>query len=66
MPYIVNIEGSDPFVAHDEGAIYRGLDDLENGQLIDAYPTAHGFRITYLNNIGIELNIVATKTEYYK
>ena len=64
--YIVMIEGSDPFIAEDEGAIYRGLDDLEDGQVIDAYPTAHGFRITYLNNIGAELTIVATKTEVYK
>ena len=64
--YIVNIEGSDPFIAEDEGAIYRGLDDLEDGRLIDAYSTAHGFRIIYQNNIGAELNIVATKTEYYK
>ena len=64
--YIVFVEGSDPFTAEDEGAIYRGLDDLEDGQVIDAYPTAHGFRITYLNNVGTELNIVATKTEHYK
>lgn len=64
--YIVNIEGSDPFIAEDEGAIYRGLDDLEDGKVADAYPTAHGFRITYLNNIGAELNVVATKTEVYK
>ncbi len=63
--YIVQIEGSDPFIAESEGAIYRGLDDLEDGQTVDAYPTAHGFRITYLNNIGATLNIVATKTEVY-
>ena len=64
--FIVFIEGSDPFIAEDEGAIDRGLDDLEDGEVIDKYKTAHGFRITYLNNIGAELNIVATKTEYYK
>ena len=66
MSYIVNIEGSDPFIAGDEGAIYRGLDDLEDGQIVDSYKTAHGFRMTYQNNIGDLLNIVATQTEYYK
>ena len=75
MTYIVNIEGSDPFIAEDEGAIYRGLDDLEGGKdengddegiVVDSYETAHGFRMIYINNIGEELNIVATETEYYK
>ena len=64
--FIVFIEGSDPFIAYDEGAIDRGLDDLEKGEVIDKYKTAHGFRILYQNNIGDLLNIVATKTEHYK
>ena len=63
--YIVNIEGSDPFIAEDEGAIYRGLDDLEDGQTIDSYKNDSGVRILYKNNIGDLLNIVATKTEVY-
>ena len=64
--FIVFIEGSDPFTAADEGAIYRGLDDLEDGQVIDSYKTAHGFRIKYLNNCDIELTIVATTASHYK
>ena len=65
--FIVNIEGSDPFIAEDEGAIYRGLDDLHDGETIDVFKqNDHQFRIKYLNNIGQELNIVAIETEHYK
>jgi len=64
--YIVQIEGSDPFIAESEGAIYRGLDDLEDGETIDTYKNDNGVRILYQNNIGDLLNIVATKTELYK
>jgi len=64
--YIVMIEGGDPFIAEDEGAIYRGLDDLEDGETIDSYKNDNGVRILYKNNIGDLLNIVAYKTEYYK
>ena len=63
--FIVNIEGSDPFIAEDEGAIYRGLDDLEDGETIDSYKNDNGVRILYQNNIGDLLNIVATKSEVY-
>ena len=63
--YIVNIEGDDPFIAADEGAIYRGLDDLHDGKTIDAFKTAHGFRLQYETNNGQQLNIVAIKTEIY-
>ena len=64
--YIVYIAGSDPFVATDEGAIYRGLDDLHDGQTLDAYPILNGFRIKYETNTGQELDVVAYETEYYK
>ena len=63
---IVNIEGSDPFVAEDEGAIYRGLDDLHDGGTTDSYAINNGFRIKYETNTGQELSVVAYKTEYYK
>ena len=73
--YIVNIDGSDPFVADNENAIYIGLDDLEGGKdedgnvegkVIDSYKIIGGFRIVYLNNIGVKLSVVANETEYYK
>ena len=64
--YIVNIAGSDPVVAEDEGAIYRGLDDLHDGQTLDAYPILNGFRIKYETNTGQELDVVAYETEYYR
>ena len=63
---IVNIEDSDPFVADNENAIYRGLDDLHDGQTIDSYAINNGFRIKYETNTGQELSVVAYKTEYYK
>ena len=64
--YIVNIAGSDPVVATDEGAIYRGLDDLHDGDLIDSYAINNGFRIKYETNTGQELDVVAYETEYYR
>ena len=69
--WIVNIStdgptGFDPFIAQTKPAIKRGLNDLYDGVETSRFETKTMVRITYIDNIGIELNVVAYKTEYYK
>jgi len=64
--YIVNIEGGDPFIALNELAIYRGLDDLFDGYTAGIGKGNESIRIKYIDNINQELSIVAARTEYYK
>jgi len=69
--WIVNIVsfdpiGYDPFIAQTKPAIKRGLDDLYEGKYKPISSTETCVRALYTDNVGIELNIVAYKTEYYK
>ena len=66
MSYIVNIAGSDPFIARSIPAIKRGLHDLYDGKVIDEFKSLGSVRITYVDNCGIELNIVAHKSGVYR
>jgi hypothetical protein len=69
--FIVNIEGSDPFIAEDRGAIDRGLDDLHKGkgEVIDAMANDYEVRIIYRVPLKDgefqELNVIAYESEYY-
>ena len=68
MSYIVHIEGSDPFIARSKPAIVRGLHDLLKGEVVSTYTNESKtcVRITYKDNIGEELTIVADKAEAYR
>ena len=65
--YIVNVEGSDPFIAANKNAIYKGLDDLYDGSVHGTICEGDNqIRFLYMDNIGEGLNIVADKTEVYR
>ena len=66
--YIVNIEGSDPFIAKTAAAIERGLYDLFGGKTeikINTKSRAACYRFDWTTFDNDQLTVVADKTEVY-